>query len=323
LRAATVVLLALFVALSAASLLSQDPELLFKKFVNQYNKDYATNTIEYQRRFLIFKDNLKRIDELNSRQKTAKYAINKFADLSPKEFSKKYKGYNKTSSSPNVPVFSGKRGLVVPSSFDWRTKGVVTPVKDQGQCGSCWAFSATEGVESAWIFAKHPSVELAPQQIVDCDQSDQGCNGGDLPTAFEYVKQNGMEPESDYPYAAVDQDCQYNSQDVVARIKSWGYATQSQDENQMLQASYTYGPLSICVDASNWSSYEGGVVTSDCGTDLDHCVQLVGWDTYTDGTPYWIIRNSWGTSWGINGFIYVERGQDLCGVAEEPTYIVA
>jgi len=156
---------------------------------------------------------------------------------------------------------------------------------------------------------------------VDCDTTDQGCDGGDLPPAFAYVQQNGLESEADYPYQAQDGNCAYNAQDVVAKISGFQYATQSLNETQMQVALIANGPLSICVDAETWQSYTGGIIESDCGTDLDHCVQIVGFDIDNTNTPYWIIRNSWGTDWGINGFVYVERNQDECGVAMEATYV--
>jgi C1A family cysteine protease len=292
----------------------------FVNFVQKYNKQYDSE--EFGKRYSIFKDNVKRISELNTQQTTATFGINKFADLTPAEFSKMYKGYKKTNATVPTGVFA-PMGIPqqAPSSWDWRTKGVVSAVKDQGQCGSCWAFSATEGVESAWAMAGHPMDILAPQQIVDCDTQDSGCDGGDLPTAFAYVHKEGLEGESDYPYKGVDESCHYDAKDVEVHISGFAYATTSRSEPAMLTASYSHGPLSICVDASSWQTYSGGIVTKNCGTDLDHCVQIVGWATSTNNVDYWIIRNSWGTDWGISGYIYVERNKDLCGVAEEATYV--
>jgi len=212
----------------------------------------------------------------------------------------------------------------IPVSFDWRLKGAVTPVKNQEQCGSCWAFSATEGVESAWFLLKNQLLILSPQQIVSCDTSDDGCDGGDLPTAFGYIQQNGLEADSVYPYTSGNGDdgtCVYDSTKVIAKISGFKYATTTANETAMQAAMIPNGPLSICVDASTWQYYTGGVITHGCGDSLDHCVQIVGWASTAANDPYWIIRNSWGTDWGLNGFLWVERGHDECGVSDEATYV--
>jgi len=227
------------------------------------------------------------------------------------------------SKKDNVEVLEPK--VAAPTSFDWRTKKVVTAVKDQGQCGSCWAFSATENVESVWMLYKNTTISnmlpLAPQQIVDCDNNDDGCGGGDTITAFDYIKSaGGLEPEKDYPYTAEDGTCNFNAANVVAKISAWQYVTQSQDEAAMQQFLYSNNPISICVDASTWSAYNGGVITpsSNCGDSLDHCVQATGW-FQQNGMTVWNVRNSWGTDWGNSGYIWVQLGSDVCGIAEVVT----
>jgi C1A family cysteine protease len=291
----------------------------FTEFVQKYNKVYGQE--EFGQRYTAFKDNLNRIDALNANQKTATFGINEFADLTPAEFSKMYKGYKKSNVAVPTGVFAPTVPIAPPTSWDWRTQGVVTAVKNQEQCGSCWAFSATEGVESAWKMAGHTLDILSPQQIVDCDTSDAGCDGGDLPTAFAYVHKEGLETEKAYPYKGVDETCKYKAADVDARISGFQYATTSRNEPAMQTASYAHGPLSICVDAETWQTYTGGIITSNCGQSLDHCVQIVGWAT-SNNVDYWIIRNSWGTDWGISGYLYVARNKNLCGVADEATYVV-
>jgi len=319
-----VVLLCLFleVAVCVRKLKEKEDMKDFQKYMRQFDKIYAANDMPM--RFAAFKANQEKIKQLNAaaakKGANTKFGWTKFSDLTAEEFQKYYLGYKPHHSSEKQPTQWDSVNVALPDSWDWTTKGAVTPVKDQGQCGSCWAFSATEGVESGWFLCGHTLPVLAPQQIVDCDTSDSGCNGGDLPTAFGYVEANGQEPESDYPYTAEDGTCQYNQQDVVAKITGFKYATQSQNETAMQVAMMSSGPLSICVDASDWQNYNGGVIES-CGDSLDHCVQAVGWATYSDGTPYWNVRNSWGTSWGQNGFVWVERNQNMCGIAEEATYV--
>jgi len=216
--------------------------------------------------------------------------------------------------------------FTLPKQFDWRDHGAVTPVYDQGGCGSCWAFSATEAIESQWFLSGHNLTSLSPQQIVDCDlgNGDEGCNGGDTPTAYQYViKAGGMETQMNYPYTGEDDQCSFSSNKVSAHIANWAYATTTKNETEMQAALVAKGPLSICVDAATWQLYFGGVISYFCGTDLDHCVMITGFEDYTawDGITYsiWLIRNSWGEDWGEDGYVYVARDSDLCGVADEVT----
>jgi len=273
--------------------------------------------------FLKFTSNLDLIQHLNENAGPdgASFSLNKFADLTPQEFSAYYLGY-----VPSTQVMEELQlsDDAVPDTFDWISKDKVTPVKNQEQCGSCWAFSATENIESVWMIAKDLTPAnfkpLAPQQIVDCDKRDGGCNGGNPPTAYEYIiEAGGQDTEASYPYHAVNQACQFKAADVEAKIAS--YKTIS-NEDAMKTATATVAPLSICVDASQWQFYSSGVMTpSQCGTSLDHCVQIVGYDTAAN-PPYWNVRNSWGTDWGMSGFIRLEYGHNTCGLTEETTTAV-
>jgi cathepsin F len=299
----------------------------FMDFIQKYNKTYSPQ--EFQRRAAIFAEALSTIKQLNANAKenglSTRFGITKFADLTREEFAATHFGYKKISNIKPVST-PQETAQALPKSFDWRPKGAVTKVKNQEQCGSCWAFSATEGVESAYFLAKKKLIVLSPQQIVSCDTNDDGCNGGDLPTAFQYVQQNGLETDAAYPYTSGGGDsgtCDYTPSDVVVQISGFEYATQSGNETAMQVALQSHGPLSICVDAETWQYYESGVITHGCGDSLDHCVQIVGWSQTTDSTPipYWIIRNSWGTDWGLSGYLWVERGKDECGVSDEATYV--
>lgn len=324
----SVALLSLFVAVVFASLdapaLFPNAEAHWREFVTTYQKAYTPE--EAAVRFRIFKDTLLRIDMQNTEHPTATFGINKFADLTPNEFSSMYlmpnfkSGFTGANYQPVAPSVEA-----LPISFDWRDKNAVTPVKDQGQCGSCWAFSATEEIESQWILKGNAAVELSPQQIVDCDKNDLGCSGGDTPTAYEYViKAGGLEAEVVYPYKAKDQKCHFNSTGVAVKISQWQYVVKGKNETEMQNSLYVAGPLSICVDADPWQTYQKGILTKKCGQDLDHCVLLVGYGVDSSSNlEFWSIRNSWGTDWGEDGYIRVARNnKNLCGVADEVTIAV-
>jgi len=303
-------------------------ESRFDQWMTEHGKVYATAE-EFGMRFRNFQESLYRIERKNSLSKTAKYALNKFSDLSTAEFKATYLMKNSVH-NPNGGrnVLKPKAIDSLPDTFDWRDNKVVSPVKDQGQCGSCWAFSVVENVESVWMLAHNMTADkmpaLAPQELVDCDDYDLGCNGGNPSSAYSYLESNGLEKESDYPYTATDGTCAYNKEDVYAKVKTWEYATTLEDEKTLQQNLVTVSPLSICVDASNWQDYSSGVMGEwECcwACMLDHCVQLIGYNSKAS-TPYWIVRNSWGTDWGIHGYIWVEMGHNTCGLTEEATTAV-
>jgi len=293
-----------------------------------HGKTYATND-EYTLRLTNFKASLKRIAAKNSRS-NATFAVNKFSDLSPAEFKRLYLMKNTI-----TPLYSNTDVLkptvdAVPATFDWRSSNVVTPVKDQEQCGSCWAFSVTENIESVWMLKNNKKVDsfspLAPQQIVDCDTTDGGCDGGEPESAYQYViTAGGLEPESAYPYEGTDGTCSFQKNLVESTISSFKYATTRFDETTLKQNLVSVSPLSICVDAANWQDYSSGVMSAwDCclWCQLDHCVQLIGYDS-TASTPFYIVRNSWGTDWGEKGFIRLAMGSNPCGITDLATTAVA
>jgi len=317
------VLLALFYCLVSASFTADR----FAQWVEENNKVYVSDE-EYNNRLAIFSTNLNRVKLYNTLEGHEVFGVTKFMDLTPQEFHDAYlmpEGsiQNRDKQIIDIPQAVGD----IPVRFDWNDKKAVTPVYDQGQCGSCWAFSATEAIESQWFLAGHTLVSLSPQQIVDCDtgRGDLGCNGGDTPTAYEYVMSaGGMDTMTSYPYTAEDDKCAFKTADVAASIKNWTYITTTKNETEMQAKLLVNGPLSICVDAESWQFYVGGVITSLCGDSLDHCVLITGYDdAYVDWVDetvkIWKIRNSWGADWGESGYVYVERGYDLCGVADEVT----
>jgi cathepsin F len=255
-----------------------------------------------------------------------------------KEEPRKYaKGFVRQPRNAAVPVATITESMraAAPGALDY-TGTATSPVKDQGGCGSCWAFSATQGIESAVYRGSGTMPILSTQQIISCDPNDGGCNGGDLPTAFDYVESDGgVDSAADYPDTSHKWGFsgQCKSHTAVAKVTDYQYAVapceggscSSQDESGLMAALDNFGPLSICVNAEEWNNYYGGVYTDACSgsyNSLDHCVQLVGYDN-TASTPYWIVKNSWGTGWGEEGHIWLPMGVNACGIADEAMYVTA
>jgi len=261
--------------------------------------------------------------------------VNKFADLSADEFRNLYLSKQTPVRPSNWPVAapaSTEEIEALPSSFDWRSKGAVTGVKNQGQCGSCWSFSATGNVEGQWFLAGNQLVGLSEQNLVDCDHEcttyenqqscDAGCDGGLQPNAYNYIiKTGGIDTEASYPYEAVDDTCRFNSKNIGAKISNWTFV--SSNETEMAAYLVANGPLAIAADAIEWQFYFGGVFYAPCGTQLDHGILIVGYGVETDifdqTMPYWIVKNSWGADWGDSGYLYIERGDGLCGLNQYVT----
>jgi C1A family cysteine protease len=288
----------------------------FIQFMEYHNKQYKSDE-EFTFRLGVFQENLKKYDEWNSNSTpgSAWFGVTKFSDLTDAEFAELYLMKDLPPYTPNAPQLEVDMSIKAPTTFDWRTQGACTPIKDQGQCGSCWAFSATENIESVWKLKGNTLPVLGPQQIVDCDKDCYGCGGGWPYRAVNYVKTaGGQDSEVSYPYHARNQQCAFKPASVLAKVT--GYKTIAKDENQIQTALTTTSPFSICVDASRWSSYRGGIMmASQCSHNTDHCVQLVGYDT-TGATPFWIVRNSWGTSWGESGIIRLQMFKDTCAMAD-------
>jgi cathepsin L len=303
-------------AVAAFALSEYEYEAAFSMWMHQYHKSY--DHTEFGKRYNIFKSNLDFITAHNKANKTFTVAMNKFGDLSLKEFSKLYLG---TRITKNVPRFPKKVSTVgLPASVDWRQKGAVTPIKNQGQCGSCWSFSTTGSVEGCHFLATNNLVSLSEQNLVDCStaQGNQGCDGGLMDQAFQYIISNGgIDTESSYPYTAEDGTCNYNAANSGATIKSYT-DVQSGSESD-LQTKVAQQPTSVAIDASHSSFqfYSSGVYNEPaCSTSqLDHGVLAVGYGT-DSGSPFWLVKNSWGTDWGMQGYIEMTRnGNNQCGIA--------
>lgn len=299
----------------------------FQHFIHRFEKSYE-NLQELKERFEIFTDNMKYADMENTRGHSYELGVTPFADLTIEEF-KTFNGIKLGGPFGNKCDKYKYADLKVPESIDWRSKKAVTPVKDQGQCGSCWSFSATGAIEGAWSIKNNELVSLSEQQLVDCSKSygNHGCYGGLMDGAFHYVMDNGLCEESAYPYNAKGGEC---SADQCKSVVSLSSCVDVTPDNQIhLREAVSLGPVSIAIEADTktFQLYKSGVITSDaCGTNLDHGVLIVGYGE-EDGVMYWLVKNSWSSSWGDDGYVKIERStsendQGICGVAMQPSYPV-
>jgi len=280
-----------------------------------YGRNYLTAQ-EEAFRHSVFTKNMATADARNEIEKFATFGADEWSDWTEEEFSALMGYVPEEVSIPEAPKMNVTD---VPPSKDW-TGTATTPVKNQGSCGSCWAFSAVEQIESDYILQQGKKVVLAPQELVDCkgDGSRRnGCNGGDPSAAYRVVEQlGGIEGESDYRYTARNGNCRFSQSKEKVKVTSYQRVGRN-DETAMKQYVGSTGPLSVCVDASRWHSYRGGILTT-CGSNVDHCVQIVGYGE-SNGQSYWKVRNSWGTGFGENGHIRIQIGRNLCRIASEAT----
>ena len=321
---------------------------LFLNFQERFNKKYGSLE-DLKERFEIFVSNIRVIETHNS-DKTQNFTmnINHFTDLSEEEFKEKYiGGYVSTKfdfeldvngySSYGCKPFSSSNvemNVDLPESIDWRTKGAVTSVKDQGQCGSCWSFSSTGAAEGAWAISTGQLINLSEQQLVDCatgfKYGSHGCSGGQMDGGFKYLIENGHCLDSEYSYTSgktkTEGTCK--SCNSVAKFASCS-DVKSSDEFS-LKSAVAQQPVAVAIEADTryFQFYSGGVLDSvDCGTSLDHGVLVVGYGE-EDGKKFWLVKNSWSTNWGENGYVKIARSDSnnsngICGIAMEPSFINA
>ena len=302
----------------------------FSNFQERFSKRYETLQ-ELESRFQIFTSNLKNIilHNLDYRQNFT-MGINQFTDLTPEEFKAKYVGGLKTEvGSYGCKSFSSD-AVEAPASIDWRTNGAVTSVKDQGQCGSCWTFSATGAIEGAWAVSKGQLIDLSEEQLVECATGMQygshGCSGGQMEGAFKYVIEHGQCALSAYPYTSGNgQSGSCQSCQPVAHVSSCSDV--NPNDQISLKAAVAQQPVAIAIEADTryFQSYSSGVLTSSsCGTTLDHGVLIVGYGT-ENGIDYWLVKNSWSTTWGDKGYVKIARSDStndagICGIAMDPSF---
>jgi len=322
--------LGLTLALCAHS--QQEYEDSFTQWMQSNNKVYAAE--EFQTRFEAFKWNMDYVQQWNKNNKDTVLGLNIFADLTNKEYQQIYLGTRINGKERLVKALKTPKLTNVGDNYnatvDWRTKGVVTGVKNQGQCGSCWSFSTTGSVEGVHAQKTGQLVSLSEQNLVDCSQSEgnMGCNGGLMDYAFKYIISNkGIDTEASYPYTAQDGTCQFNPANIGATISSYKDVT-SGDETA-LAAAVNVQPVSVAIDASHpsFQLYTSGIYHDFfCSpTKLDHGVLAVGYGTDTDTKRnYWIVKNSWGTGWGQQGYLYMSKDRNNnCGIATAASVPIA
>lgn len=325
----------MFLMLSSLTRISRGEFINFESFIEKYNKHYENEEI-YNIKKQVYEKNLHKINQLKQEHPSIIFDINKYGDLTDSEFHDTMKGYQKTKLSSFTKTkgcdeYHFNKTNNVPSSWDWRSEGGVTPVKNQGQCGSCWSFSATGAMEGSWFISTGQLVNLSEQQLVDCSTRyiNFGCNGGEMDNAFDYAIDKGMCLENDVPYIGESDSCS-SSELNCNKVAYFSSCVDVPSKNEVaLEEAVYMNPVSVAIEAdtSVFQFYKGGILNSEkCGTTLDHGVLVVGYGT-ENNEDYWIVKNSWGSSWGENGYIRISKSSStstngVCGIAMQPSFIV-
>lgn len=331
------IFLCTIVSIQAYSLYTDVIKNEWESFKLEHSKTYPSE-FEDKFRLKVFMENKKKIAQHNSLYEKGfasyKLKLNKYGDLLNHEFRFHVNGYNRSAKSENGlkrsygATFIEPYNVVVPKSMDWRTKGAVTDVKDQGHCGSCWSFSATGALEGQHFRKSGKLVSLSEQNLIDCSKKygNEGCNGGLMDQAFQYVKDNhGIDTETSYPYDGQDEKCRFNPDDSGATDTGF-VDVESGNEDKLKKAIASVGPVSVAIDASHESFQfysEGVYFEPQCDSqNLDHGVLAIGYGTdEKSGQDYWLVKNSWGTGWGDQGYVKMARNrQNHCGIATQASY---
>ena len=297
----------------------------FQKFMKKYNKKYGSVN-EFLARYEVFRRNV--MTTFNEENLGYRTGITKFSDLTQQEFAKTYLNLNYDAMAmANFEPTIVKVTNAAPDAWNWQDKGVVANVKDQGSCGSCWAFSTMANLEGQYALGKGVVKTFSEQQLVDCDTLDSGCNGGLMEYSFTWLKDNGgFNLDTDYPYKGTKQACKSDSSKYVD-MKVTGYKKLGNeysnwdcvDEEGIKEFLYETGPLAVALNANPLQTYSSGILdktAAQCPTSgLNHAVTMVGYGTDTaSGKDYWLVKNSWGKSWGESGYFRIRRGNGTCGI---------
>lgn len=303
----------------------------FTQFQNRFQKWYSSLE-ETRHRFEVFRSNFRDILIHNSdHTQNFTMGVNQFTDLTVEEFKKQYvSGLQTIVGSYGCKTFSSSSSGT-PSSVDWRNENAVTSVKDQGQCGSCWTFSATGAIEGAWAISTGKLVDLSEQELVDCatgvSYGSHGCNGGQMEGAFKYVIEHGQCSDNEYPYTSGTTKTGGSCQSCSPVVEMTSCSDVKPNDQMSLRAAVAQQPVAVAIEADTryFQSYSGGILTSSsCGTNLDHGVLAVGYGT-ENGQDYWLVKNSWSSSWGDHGYVKIGRSSStndpgICGIAMQPSF---
>jgi C1A family cysteine protease len=309
----------------AAAAVAPASNRMFKSWMSEHSKVYGGAEQDY--RFRIFKTNTDFIlAHNNDASQTFRVGHNQFSDMASEEFKSTMMGLKK---NPNFGVGNPTmvQTGVKDDSVDWRAKGAVTPVKNQGQCGSCWAFSTTGSTEGANQIATQTLTSVSEQQLVDCSRAEgnMGCNGGLMDNGFKYIEKQPLCTEESYPYTAKDGTCDISTCKTGTTVGVSGYQDVPSKNEAALAEAVSKGPVSIAIEADQqaFQLYKSGVFSKACGTQLDHGVLIVGYGA-EDSQNYWIVKNSWGATWGDSGYIMMAKDvsdkSGTCGLAMQPSY---
>jgi cathepsin H len=331
----------LLAALLAVALCNLHLNIKYRNFVNGeglfseatarqiYREFRSPHHAPSELRFKIFADNLKEIRNHNMGKFSWQQGINDFADMTFEEFQERILMAPQECSATNAfQVKEELKRAAIPDNYEWNNYGVVTPVKNQGSCGSCWTFSTVGTMESHWnILGKGKNLTFSEQQLVDCagDYENYGCNGGLPSHAFEYIRHaGGLESDVTYPYTAKDGQCVFRKNIAVAYVRHGSFNITQGDEEELAERLYNAGPIAVSFQVINgFSRYVSGVYKADnCGTttqDVNHAVLLTGYGIDND-MKFWNIKNSWGANWGNKGYFKIQRGSNMCAIAQCNSY---